>query len=504
MLNIGRREHAFRDVGCTAVTFLASLSSLLLLQQGGPARDRQIDADSAGFILLVRDLITGSGGLSDWYLGTHHYLFPDGLLACIALGMNVLGVPIFDATVGLFGVCYFVVLAYVWHVSFGNRFKKALCWSAIAVTFAFVISYSRLGDWFEAEMMAKTLVPSTHQGAILTSLIAVAIVQKLMSLGSRSSERKTFLAILVVLVVLGTFSDILFVPWAICPLIAVTLSRWRSVPRGSNMTIVGVIILAAIFGYAASKLIGYGVLDTYLAKARVDVSVSMAAALGFLSDGARFNTLAAGVLVYTNGILWIACLILGLRSPRGQSAALASIVIFCGTATFTSIFAATVVGMFKGAVTMRYILPYVFYGYLALAAYLVFEVMRWFGRTSLLVPPVLSCAMCLAVLGALMPAPRSTADRIADCLDTHQLTLGAAHYWDANPIMLANSKVRLVPLYPEGPEPYAWNTKRAWMTLKPMQFVVSEERLSEKDIEAFGEPSRTIPCGGRLIFDLRG
>ena len=45
-----------------------SLANILLLQLGGPARDRQLDADSAGFMLLVNDIVTGAGKFSDWYL----------------------------------------------------------------------------------------------------------------------------------------------------------------------------------------------------------------------------------------------------------------------------------------------------------------------------------------------------------------------------------------------------------------------------------------------------
>ena len=72
-------------VACAVLTTRRLLSwfhfDYIAAQLGKAARDRQIDADSAGFVPLVNDLATGSGKLSNWYLSTHHHLFVDGLVA---------------------------------------------------------------------------------------------------------------------------------------------------------------------------------------------------------------------------------------------------------------------------------------------------------------------------------------------------------------------------------------------------------------------------------------
>lgn len=467
---------AFDPPAWARATLLSTaIGGLVLFQLGGPALDRQIDADSAGFVLLVRDLVSGSGRLSDWYLGTHLYIFPDAVLTALAFGANGVGVPLHSAITALSAALYVAAL------SAALRIPALL--SALVLSVACILSFA-IGGWFETEMMAHLFAPSTHQGSILMGLVALALI---------SSRRPARLVAMFALIALTTMSDVIFIGWGVAPLVLVAASARRywaaiSVAAAGAVGLLGSTIVSA---QHATRM-------AYVTASRLSLSESIERAVLFLQDGASFITPSQGILFYSNVALWgggAYCMALswaGRPAPRSEQ------IIFFATASAGSLLAATVAGLFRGIETARYIMPYIVYGHILMACGVVLLCRRSTAATPALVPASFALALALYI-----KAPEHRADQLADCLDDRRLSIGAAHYWDVNPLLLAAPELRLLPLEPESAAAYAWNTNRRRLETTGIQFVVSTATLLESDAAAFGRPARITPCADRLILEMR-
>lgn len=480
---------------------VASYCSVVLIQLGGATADlvtdRHIDADSAGFVLLIRDLVTGTASLSDWYLGTHLYLFPDGLLTALALGLSVAGVPVRIAITALSAAAHLLALAWVWSITFGRPYWLSFCSTAVTLAVAYLLSYLAFGGGLgESGMMAHSLAPSTHQGSILVSCIVYVLAVKV--LDARSATPNWLLPCLFVLIALATLSDVIFLPWGIVPLIAVAVGSGRTSFR-TVVTLILTAVVAAAIGLAASMtfVAQHELQMAYVAGSRIGLEASIRNALAFLIDGARFRTFGLGALFYVNVVLWALSLYSILRAWQGQPTRWGRTIVWCGSASAAALVAVTGAGLFQEVAILRYILPYVFFGHVAIACVLVVAFERWSGKADWVAVPALSAV----ALGIYIAAAPFRYDQIAQCLRERGLTSGAAHYWDANPLLLATSGVSVMPLLPEDVTPYAWNTNRSRLRAKPIQFVVSTGRLLVKSIATLGVPLRVRPCADRVILE---
>lgn len=470
-----------------------SLAGLVLLHLAGRAADRHSNADSAGFILLVRDLL-GGADLSDWTPGTHLYLFPDGFLTALSLALAGLGVPLRIALVVVFGACLLAALAAVWSVTFGQRYKQALLCTAVALNIAYLLSYVVLGGWFEMEMMTHLLLPSTHQGSLVVACLAFALATRVLAVRDNRAVLCLF-----ILIVLASLSDAIFVAWGATPLLVVALTAGRATPRGA-LTLTLVTVIAATIGLAVSTMAGMQseIRMAHLARARVPLDMSIRHAMGFVIDGALFESPSQGVLFYTNAVLWFAGAFSAVRAWQGRPVPYGATLVFCGAASSAALLAATLTGVFQGVATMRYVMPYVLFGSLAPAAILVALAARASPRLVPLAVPVLA----VAALAVWLTASRARYDHLAHCLRERHLVSGAAHYWDANPLLLADANLSVMPLQPEGFEPYNWNTNRKRLAVSPVEFVVTTPAGLTRYSGQFGPPARVTTCGERLIVEL--
>lgn len=483
-----------------ALLLVASFCSVVLIQLGGPTvdriTDRHIDADSAGFVLLIRDLVTGTASLSDWYLGTHLYFFPDGILTALALGLGAAGVPLRIAITAVFAAAQLSALAWIWSITFRRPYWLSFCSTAITLNLAYLLSYALCGGSPESGMMAHSLAPSTHQGSILVSCIVFALAVTFLE--APAPTPLWLLPCLLVSIGLASLSDVIFLVWGIVPLIAVAVSSGKMSRRVTILILAAV--LASAIGLAGSTafVAQHEFRMAYAASSRIGLVASAWSAIGFLGDGARFLTFGQGVLFYVNIVLWALSLYSVLRAWHGQPVRWGRTIVWCGSASAAALVAATGAGLFQGVLTLRYILPYVFFGYLAITCVLVVVFERWATKTAWVAVPVLS----VVALAFYIAAPPFRYDQIAQCLRERDLTSGAAHYWDANPLLLATrSGVSVMPLLPEAVTPYAWNTNRSRLRAQPLQFIVSTRMLLPKIPFTLGVPTSVRPCADRVIVE---
>lgn len=180
--------------------------------------DSVFNADMLGAPLFFNDLFREGGSLKDWYMGASPCIFPDVILYLFFSELFHLD---FISILFFYGITQSILVVYLssfLYKKLAPPVYKEYAWLIpVFYSFVFLESYYNTGHEVFAFLM---LVYGYHTGAFISALLAMCIYVSELKHGWKY-------VLLFLFTLLATFSDILFVPMFIGPIIVLNIFMFR-------------------------------------------------------------------------------------------------------------------------------------------------------------------------------------------------------------------------------------------------------------------------------------
>lgn len=509
---IARKGNGLRNVislGIITVAFFLMLS----FQLAGNSAEYSThgiwnfyNSDVVHPFLLIEDIVGDLTALADWYYPPALYVFPDWLLAATVMASRAPSgwLPLLYGALlmALYSVAGGAILA----VGHNVRFLH-MTWVVAAVLFlagwtVALFSEAPVSPWPYVNLAQ----PFTHSGAVLATLLGVAIYLSL--LGGRYGWWPTLG--MAVFVFAATVSDFSFLAWFVAPacFVAVIYS-W------SHREYSGVRLAAVIAGGALAAWTLEQTLPSYEARAGylgdpatiIDSLLALWSTLKLIAveDKPLLLISVCILALWVRGAAILISLLRRRKIARGESMELLLGGI-CGAAIVIPL----ITGIFKKPDDLYYakivfLAPPIWLAYHA-ARNISTERLAWTSAIIVL----FSCAAIARP--AYNTIQRLVAARpLQVCLEAENRTTGIGDYWTAKLLMfMSDRRIHIVQVGRRNGESHRWIYNEQWFTkradngklARPDFIVATRLKTSAKRFLRlkFGTPQRVLTCDGEKIW----
>ncbi|MFD2649804.1 hypothetical protein ACFSX5_18615 [Devosia albogilva] len=449
--------------------------------------------------MIVRDTVIHAGSFLAWQYSPANYVFPDLFIAGLLylVGVPWLWLPIAYAGVLLaaYGTLFGIVSEAVQPgAAVGFTFVATLILAAFLAAAASDISHP-------GSLLAIYLVSSyIHTGAILAGLVALALAIRCLS----STERVLAYRVLLVISVVTSFSDLLYLLWFVAPIAIVWLLLARA--RADRALRKQGIILVASSAIA-------NLLDRLL-RAPGGLERDIQQTIANLWQGFVIGPLAGD---WVMAIVTVSTLLMALSGApllfrllrRQELTRLQMALLMITGVQWAAIVAPAASGQFVSIVHLRYALPIFVLPvlwFMLLASNWLLPRLRtavaWVGAAVLATVSAMTFSTGLSAAEALMrPHP------VVGCVSGLGRVAGYSDYWLSKLTTFSTDyRMTVVPLVEDG------SLHRASMNLRWLDrtadgtqpfaptFVIMERLDPAKIRERFGAPGEVVDCGSSEVW----
>jgi len=447
------------------------------------------------------DIAADVHALRTWNHSPALYVFPDWLIAGAVELLPVRNALLPLAYASLLAVGYSFAAGALAGALGSSRFAGTLQCAAV-LSVIMVVSLETPPFGLLRSMLVQGFAPYIHTGAALCTIAGFALVASLWDTGGRPPARIALAAI----VLLTTFSDILFVAWFVVPalvLIAFDAALRRSKARLSLALVIG---LPAVAGFLIERKLNFAGAD-YMQASEMTVRQSAASLLESVgkqlrSDDPIFLFVGLATVAILARGAWVFTKVLRRRAIDRP----AMVELILAVSVLALIAAPIVTRKFSQPAHWRYLML------------LPFLAVAWIGVVvARRVPPVarhslaglgIAASLAGAAPGALAFAPRlgDPAPLVA-CLDAEGLRAGIGDYWTAKQTMfLSDRRLHFVQLTPDG-QIMRFNFNDAWFSGRAddgtpftANFIVTTRLDQDALRRDYGDPARVITCAGQQVW----
>lgn len=447
------------------------------------------DGDSLVVALFVRSVLDGAP--LDWAMSSVLFAPQSALSAVLSLlPLGVNGLFALNAVVNVLGLYGAVRL------TAGRRRpgRAPVAWSLVAVATFAVIAITETSASRDGLELASLLLTTTYYSATVIAMIAsVGIARRVLD---RQHPGRALPIALGVVAAVSTFTNPLYVAWAVVPLALLLL--WiarRSAQRRSGILLLGILAGAGALGMLARIPLGPWIMRTgatYVQPALWTDSVRYYGGLALERLSTPGGVIAALILV---GLVAAAV----IRTVRGTDASARLVTAFAWLAPVLVVVGAVVLGTHAS----RYLQPALYAPLLVLVAApraVVLPRSRVFvaaGAAVLLVASVVSVPR----LQAAAARPDADLSCVTSWIEASDRT-GGGQFWDVRlPKLHLDDPGRLVQLH-ANLDGYAWLVNREDFAVGEVTFLLEGGQMVPWALPAGAEPDAVIPCGRYRILDF--
>jgi len=451
--------------------------------------------------LVIEDLLSNPASFFTWRHSPSPYVFPDMVIAAALV--------VLPLSTKWMGILYGTALLTGYILAAGSLIGRATKIDSRDAGFLFalcllmvVVAANALGGQLTSWFLPTLFAPFIHTGALLVTLIAMILLERILRVPGSTAAK----ALLLLLVLVTSFSDALFVVWFVLPALIVLWLCARACqstpPRALMVSLFG----AAAIAVAAERIF-HGIkagkplrLDTIMRAAETLWNSALDAIV-------RPDWIFTGLLAITLIILLSGAVSLGRSARRREMPFADTLAIFLAVSVVLGVLAPILTSYFQEQSHWRYLLFLPLFAVLKMAIILSRLVKA--GRYLSAVP---AGALALALLiiaptayGAAMAREPRTG--LETCLDARDLTTGLGDYWVAKRLMfLSGRKFHIVQLKWDG-RLDTYNYNRDWFSrraddgsaIEP-NFIIIRGLVAERIRDKFGAPGNTLPCAGTEIW----
>ncbi|WP_231600168.1 MULTISPECIES: hypothetical protein [unclassified Salinibacterium] len=462
-----------------------------------------LDGDSMIVPLFSRSLLEGTA--SDWAMSAVFFV-PElvAFTALLATGLEIHVVQFLSAFLNFIGLYVVFRTCSSWLSPNFWRQSGAAMAGYLAVCVLALLEGG--GDRNSFELASLLAMTTYYAATVLGSVLAVGLVQKIVS----SVQRRSVLEVaLLLLVIISAFSNPIFIAWAIFPLVFLMvylniLMSWQA----SSRRVIVILLGGSIVGYALRLPLAPWVVadsENYFRPSRAQESVSYY--WNLLMDRAVSE---GGVAAIT---LTLALMILGavlsVKFVRKHAVGPAIVATYSWLAPIST----TIGFVLLGTEAARYLQMWAFAPALSLIV-LVSEVLphslRNAARKLALIPAAAIGIIAVSFAGIALPSAVTaftTSDRSLACAVNwvnNTERSGAGQFWS----------VRAIKTYADDPSQllqtddrlngYSWLVDRRDFSQRTVSFLITDAQSSPFALPAGYEnlPSSNIDCGRFQITDF--
>ncbi|MCR9139467.1 MAG: hypothetical protein NXI27_25930 [Alphaproteobacteria bacterium] len=451
--------------------------------------------------LVVEDFLADPASFHSWRHSPSPYVLPDIFIAggLVLLPLSPKWMAIGYSTLLLAG--YGLTGGWLISRATGSRVQSAillfiLC--LLALVFAGNLLDVPPSNW----LLPTLFSPFIHTGALLCTLIAVALLDELLQdPGSRWARIG-----LVSLVFVATFSDALFLVWFVFPALVVLWLHAKACNIRFPWPIRRTLFFSAVVAIAIERVlhgVGRGVPLQLNSVARSATALWDEIKVTF----AEPDWIMATFLVIATGIV-LAGMVSVIRCLRSRRLSFNdAFVVFLASSIVSGVLVLIITSYFKEQAHWRYLIIIPLYAVLAISMFLSRVLMiPKYGRH--LVSIAAAAAFVFMAPGAYgtATAPESRSDLEA-CLVTRGHSTGFANYWIAKRlIFLSERRIHIAQIRPDGSR-HNFNYNRAWFETRaddgsPIAptFIIIRGLDTGSIRTKFGAPRETVQCAGTEIW----
>ncbi|MCB1475673.1 MAG: hypothetical protein H6883_07575 [Rhodobiaceae bacterium] len=460
-------------------------------------------SDSANALLLAGDILRDPTSYGRWVLPPSFYLVPDVALSALVIASGVK--PLWQMP------AYYAVMAALQCLAVGlvlarlRAIPVALGMWAWTATLILIVLVGLISAELtvSSQTVLRTPLLFYHSGTLLLSLVAFRLLLGSSDSGSLPPASRFWLSVLIVV---ATFSDLIFIGWLVAPAVlalVVIACRTRQFAFFRLALLIGALALIA----AIAEIVVNAARRSYLHANDIfhpfAVLSEYGRAIAASPDIASLIVIAVLIIAGLQALR----IIFAVRTDAvGNAGGLAT--LFLGTGGPGALAGFIILGLTIDTVDYRFLIPVYVYPSLWLL-YVLFG--KPFARS---LPAVAAAvpALALGILAAFRfedaPPPMAAhhADLIA-CLDAEGRTAGLSDYWDAMAVMQpTGGRIHAVAIAADGLG-YLWNVNRDWYFWRrdngadaAFDYVVMRKLDPAKIAARYGTPDREISCADRTIW----
>lgn len=454
--------------------------------------------------LIAQDFLSNPAFVLDWQFSPAIYLFPDTLLAVLfsTLPVPPFFLPVFYAALLLTG--YTCSITYCFNSCLKiKRGHPGWLVAALLALSAVVVVY--WGGELSRSVYFWLTSSFIHTGALLLTLFSFGLYMRTLETGSRA----LFLGFSV-LILLISFSDLIYIDWFLIPSFFVALIIYLSQKQLDAFRLSERLLMVALCGVILEMLFRQGThLKSYLSSCNTNVGMFTDLYTRTLSGDLGI----ALVFVLNVGLLLHAVLVILRSIDIRQLRKMDVLVLYLAASSFSAFSFMALLGIYGcyiDAVMFRYMLPVFVFPLIWVMLGIVRMTYR--QRVSHLATLAIAIASLFVVLSPQLTGVRDRFIRnnqtaLVECLIEHHLTQGYAGYLDAKRLMfLSGGLVHLMQLDREM-NPMRSNYNDVWFSrdrtrrtqLHP-NFVLVEQLEAEAVVHKFGSPSAVFECEEQTIY----
>lgn len=451
--------------------------------------------------LVIEDFLSNPASFFTWRHSPSPYVFPDMVIAAALV--------VLPLSTKWMGILYGTALLTGYILAAGSLIGRATNLDSRDAGFLFalcllivVVAANALGGQLSPWLLPSLFAPFIHTGALLVTLIAMILLERILRVPGSAAAK----ALLLLLVLVTSFSDALFMVWFVLPALIVLWLRARACQSTPPRA-----LMVSLFGTAAIAIAAERIFHGIKAgkPLRLDTIMRATETLwnSALDAVTRPDWVFACLLAVTAAILWSGVVSLRRTYRRRAMPFADALAIFLATSITLGVLAPVLTSYFQEQSHWRYLLFLPLFAILKMAlllsgliapmqigrALVAFAMM---AATALMIPAAYSAAAA--------PEPRTGLER---CLDAQGLTTGLGDYWIAKRLMfLSGRRFHIVQLKWDG-RPDTYNYNRDWFSrraddgsaIEP-NFIIIRGLVAERIRDKFGAPGNTLPCAGTEIW----
>lgn len=482
-----------------AVAVFALVSVLFFWDRGLSAIP--FNSDLVQPYLVIEDLLATPSSFFTWRHSPSPYILPDLFVAggLVVLPLSPKWMAIGYSTILLVG--YGIAGGWLISRATGSRVQSGTLLFMLCLL-ALIFAANRLDGTPSNWLLPILFSPFIHTGALLCTLIAVALLEKLL----RDPDSGWARISLVSLAFVAIFSDALFAVWFVFSALIVLWLQAKACNTRFPWPIRRTLFISVIIVIGVERAlhgVGEGV------PLRLSSVVQSATVLWneIAMIVARPDWIMLILFLITLGIMLsgIASAIRSMR--RGRLSFDDALAVFLASSIVLGVLILIITSYFKESAHWRYLIIIPFYAALTISANLSRLQMRLkYGRH--LVSIAGAAAFVFMVPGAYGTAmsPETRSDLEA-CLETRGLSTGFASYWTAKHlIFLSERRIHIAQIKPDGRRDN-FNYNRAWFEKRaddgsPIapNFIITRDLNTSRIRDKFGAPRDSVQCDGTEIW----
>lgn len=487
------------------VMFCLFITSLLFFWSHGFS-GLAMNSDLVQPYLVTEDLLSAPSAFFTWRHSPSPYVFPDMLIAGVLVSLPL--------APGWMMVLYGTALLTGYALSAGWILSRATetgyrgsilvfvgCLLSLTVAAALLPGSGRA-----LSLLLMLFAPFIHTGAVFSALLALVLLERVLRIpGSPLTS-----VLLVLLVLVSSFSDALFAAWFVLPALLVLWLKARATRGAVPFMLMAVLFLATAASIAAERIF-HGIkagnplrLDTILGSADMvwnDVA----------SAAATPDWILIVLLVAIGAICITGARAIRRSFQRRQMPFSDALAVFMAASVLFGLLAPIVTSTYEMDAHLRYLvfLPLLAILKIALALSRALSA----GRVVQALPVLLISAVFLATVPTAFSTAKTLGNRteLETCLAGRGLDTGLSSYWWAKHlIFLSDRRIHLVQIKPDGDRD-KYNYNRAWFERRaddksPIlpDFILMTGLNGDSIEERFGPPADIVRCAGKAVWVYDG